>query len=224
MFPLRDSIFYHGASIGTKGLIFLCILIFFAQISTGQENFVASIYTYGFIPASFFANPGGEFWRLLTSMFMHGSFSHLFGNMWFLWVFAPALEGKMGLKRFLLLYLLSGVGAAMLHGAFDSSSSIPMVGASGAISGVLGAYFILFSRSFILTLVFPFFFTVWIPAFFYLGYWAFIQLVYGLLSLPGVAWWAHVGGFLIGLTLAPGIRPRRKYCADPFWEYWRDYC
>lgn len=223
MFPLRDSIYYHGSSLGTKGLISLCIIVFFLQISAGLEGFIAALNLYGFVPAYFFSAPMEEAWRIFTSMFMHGSLLHLIGNVWFLWVFAPAVEGKLGLKRFLLLYFLSGAGAALLQGLSDTASSIPMVGASGAISGILGAYFILFPGALVLTIVFPFF-IFWVSAFLYLGYWALIQLLYGLAGVPGVAWWAHLGGFIIGAILVVIIKPKRNYEADPFYECWRGYC
>ncbi len=225
MLPLRDSILYHGPALGTKMILYTCIIVFFFQLSRGPAAFGEGISAWGFIPVSFWANPGGEFWRIFTSMFMHGSPGHIFGNLWFLWVFAPAVEGKLGAKRFLLLYFMAGAGAALLQASFMPASTLPMVGASGAISGVLGAYLIIFPRAFILTIVLPFiFFSFWIPAFFYLGYWAFLQLLYGLLGIPGVAWWAHLGGFLLGVFLTPFVRPRRSYRADPFWECWRGYC
>ncbi len=225
MFPLRDTITYHGAIIATIGLIVLNSLVFVYQLSLGAEVFPQLFYSLGFIPAAFFENPAGEFWTIFTSMFVHGSFSHLLGNMWFIWVFGPAVEGRLGFKRFMILYLLSGVAAALMQGVFLSESTIPMVGASGAVSGLLGAYLVLFPRARVLTIVPPFFFFFfWLPAPVYLGYWALIQFVYAFLELPGVAWWAHIGGFILGLVLILIVRPKRVYRADPFWECWRDYC
>lgn len=225
MFPLRDTITYHGAIIATIGLIAFNGLVFFYQASLGAEALPALFFNLGFVPAAFFENPVGESITIFTSMFMHGSFSHLLGNMWFIWVFAPAVEGRLGFSRFMLLYLLSGVAAAMTQGFFLPESTIPMVGASGAVSGVLGAYLVLFPRARILTIIMPFiFFFFWLPAPIYLGYWALIQFVYALSGLPGVAWWAHIGGFVLGLVLILFMRPKRIYRADPFWECWRDYC
>ncbi len=225
MFPLRDTITYHGAVIATIGLIFLNGLVFFYQLSLGVEFFQLFFFNFGFIPAAFFANPLGEFPTIFSSMFIHGSFAHLLGNMWFIWVFGPAVEGRLGFLRFMILYLLSGIAAAFMQGFVMPDSTVPMVGASGAVSGLLGAYLVLFPRARILTVIMPFFFFFfWLPAPLYLGYWALLQLVYGTLGMPGVAWWAHVGGFVLGLLLILYMRPRRIYKADPFWECWRDYC
>lgn len=187
--------------------------------------FPVFFHSFGFIPAAFFENPVGEFWTIFSSMFIHGSFGHLLGNMWFVWVFGPAVEGRLGFRRFMLLYLLSGIAAALIQGFFMPDSTTPMVGASGAVSGILGAYLVLFPRARILTVIPPFFFFFfWLPATIYLGYWIFLQFVYALSGLPGVAWWAHIGGFALGILLMLMMRPKRIYRADPFWECWRDYC
>ncbi len=225
MFPIRDTITYHGATVATIGMIVLNGLAYFYQLSLGVAAFPEIFYTYGFIPFFFFENPSGEFYTIFTSMFVHGSFTHLLGNVWFLWVFGPAVEGRLGFRRFMLLYLLSGLAAALLQGFSMPENTIPMVGASGAVSGILGAYLVLFPRARVLTIIPPFiFFFFWLPAPIYLGYWALIQFIYALTGLPGVAWWAHVGGFLLGLVLIILMRPKRNYRADPFWECWRDYC
>ncbi|MFO7951790.1 MAG: rhomboid family intramembrane serine protease [Bacillota bacterium] len=225
MFPLRDTITYHGAVIATIGLIVLNGLAFFYQFSLGVDIFPAIFYSFGFVPAAFFNNPVGEFWTIFSSMFVHGNFGHLFGNMWFIWVFGPAVEGRLGFKRFMILYFLSGMAAALMQGIFMPGSSTPMVGASGAVSGVLGAYLILFPRARILTVIPPFIlFFFWLPATIYLGYWIFLQFIYALSGMPGVAWWAHIGGFALGAVLMLIMRPKRIYRADPFWECWRDYC
>lgn len=225
MFPLRDTITYHGATIATIGLIALNGLAFLYQLSFGADLFPAIFYAYGFIPELFFKNPVGEFHTIFTSMFVHGNFAHLLSNVWFIWVFAPAVEGRLGFFRFMLLYLLSGIAAALLQGFAMPGSDIPMVGASGAVSGILGAYLVLFPRARVLTIIPPFiFFFFWLPAPIYLGYWALIQFVYALVGAAGVAWWAHIGGFALGLLLILVMRPKRNYRADPFWECWRDYC
>ena len=225
MFPLRDTITYHGAKVATFSLLILTGLAFFYQLSFGEEAFQLIFYAFGFIPAAFFQNPVGEFYTIFTSMFVHGSLAHLFGNLWFLWVFGPAVEGRLGFRRFMLLYLLSGMAAAFLQGFSMPESIIPMVGASGAVSGVLGAYLVLFPRARVLTVVPPLiFFFFWLPAPIYLGYWIIIQIAYAFFEIPGVAWWAHVGGFALGLVLILIMRPKRNYRADPFWECWRDYC
>ncbi len=225
MFPIRDSITYHGATVATIGLIVLNGFVFFIQVSLSGIAGQAMIFDYGFIPYYFFLNPVGELPTIFSSMFLHGSFAHLLGNIWFLWVFGPAIEGRLGFIRFMFLYLLSGVAAALLQGYSLPESQIPMIGASGAISGVLGAYLVLFFRARILTIIPPLiFFFFWLPAPVYLGYWILLQFVYAYFELPGVAWWAHIGGFALGLILALFMRTKRNYRADPFWECWRDYC
>ncbi len=218
MLPLRDTIFFHGPAWATKSLIVACVLVFYVQLSLGLE---ASVALLALTPGYLWEDPIGQGYRLLTSMFSHGSIGHLLGNLWFLWVFGPALEGRLGSGRFLLLYLLSGLVAALAQGLL-ADPYVPMVGASGAISGVTGAYMRLFGQAYILTWLFPFFF-VWLPAGLYLGYWALIQLINALLGLPGVAWWAHLGGFAVGLLLAARLQPQRAYRSPPTWEGWFFY-
>lgn len=165
---------------------------------------------YGLIPAEFLSGkdldptvPFPIWLTLLTSMFLHAGWLHLIGNMWYLWIFGDNVEASMGSLRYLLFYLLSGAGAAGLQMAVSGRSTVPMVGASGAISGVMGAYFVLFPWSRILTLVPIWFFLqlVEVPAFVFLGLWFLLQFFSGLVdlqSLGGTAWWAHIGGFLAG--------------------------
>ncbi len=221
MFPIRDSIPYHGPALVVKALIAINVVVFFWQSALGPQGFQRVVVEYGLVPALFFQDPVGEGYRLVTSMFLHGSWAHILGNMWFLWVFGPALEGRMGPGRFLGFYLLSGLAAALAQAFVDPTSPIPMVGASGAISGVLGGYFVLFPTAWVLTAVWvilPWFF--WLPAATYLGYWALLQFVYGLLGLPGVAWWAHLGGFVAGALLVKAFVRRRRYRAEPYWWSW----
>jgi membrane associated rhomboid family serine protease len=156
----------------------------------------------------FVTDPGTQAHNLITSMFLHGSWMHLIGNMWFLWLFGNNIEDAMTKPRFLLFYLLCGLAAAGLQVVAQPSSEIPMVGASGAISGVMGAYLVLFPRVRVFTLVTlpPFFVTsVALPAWVMLLYWGFLQFAGGLTSIGaeggGVAFWAHVGGFLAGVVL-----------------------
>ena len=224
MVPIRDSIVYHGPALVTKALIGINVIVFFWQSSLGPLGFERALFAYGLIPALFFRDPVGEAYRLVTSMFLHGSWTHILGNLWFLWVFGPSVEGRLGPGRFLGFYLVSGLVAALAQAFVDPASPIPMVGASGAISGVLGGYFVLFPTAWVLTaawLVLPFFF--WLPAATYLGYWALLQALYGLFGLPGVAWWAHLGGFFTGAGLAKGFLPRRRYRAEPYWWGWQAY-
>ena len=217
MFPIRDSLF-HGPAPMTRGLILANVLVFLWQLSGGPLHFAWTVEALGFVPAFFWADPLGEFWRIFTAMFLHGSVAHIVGNMWFLWVFGPGVEGRLGPGRYLLLYFFAGVGAALMQAAVMPASTTPMVGASGAISGVLGAYFVLLPHAYVLTMVWfiiPFFF--WLPAATYAAYWLLLQFLYGIMGVPGVAWWAHIGGFLVGAALAPLLAPRRPYSADPFW-------
>jgi membrane associated rhomboid family serine protease len=153
-------------------------------------------------------DPGRQVSHVFTSMFLHGSWMHLIGNMWFLWVFGDNIEDSMGRVRFAIFYLISGVAAALLQVLFNPASGIPMVGASGAISGVMGAYLILYPRVRVFALVvLGFFFTsIALPAWTMLLYWAAVQLVSGLFGLlaeerGGVAVWAHIGGFVAGVVL-----------------------
>ncbi len=154
-------------------------------------------------------DPGRQPWNLVTSMFLHGSWMHLLGNMWFLWLFGNNVEDVMTRPRFVLFYLICGLAAALLQVALTPDSIVPMVGASGAISGVMGAYLVLFPHVRVLTLVPLGFFmtTVALPAWVMLLYWAFLQFAGGLTRIGaqqggGVAFWAHVGGFLAGMILA----------------------
>ncbi|HUY15797.1 MAG TPA: rhomboid family intramembrane serine protease [Terriglobia bacterium] len=183
------------------------------------------IFVFGVVPGRYMtaqglAIPGflALFVPLFVSMFLHGGWLHLIGNMLFLFVFGRSLEDRFGHGKFLILYFLSGLGAAFLHIYLNAGSPVPSIGASGAIAGVLGAYFVCFPRARITTVIFLifFFWTVQLPALLVLGYWFLVQFVAGYQMLAiqsatggGVAWWAHVGGFLTGLILALVFQPRR---------------
>jgi len=166
------------------------------------------------VPAHF------PFSAVLTSMFLHGGWLHIIGNMWFLWIFGDNVEDVLGHGKYLLFYLLCGFAAGLTQSFFNPGSRLPMVGASGAIAGVMGAYLVKFPHSRIVTfvLVFVFFTTVEVPAVLMLLYWFFIQLFSGLdtigyshLSQGGTAWFAHVGGFLAGMLLVVTLGTREKY-------------
>jgi len=203
VFPLYDLNHARRPALVVKGLVLANALAFLLELSLGPE---AVVQAYGFIPALFFQDPLGQGYRLFTSMFLHGGFFHILSNMWFLWVFGDNVEDRMGHGRFLLFYLLGGVAAALAQGLFMPASPVPMIGASGAVSAVLGAYYALFPRAYVVSLV-PFIFPLFVtfPAGVYLGYWAFLQLLQGLMGLPGVAWWAHLGGFLFGALAGPRL-------------------
>ncbi len=220
MIPLKDDIPSYRKPLITTGLIILNILVYLYQLIQGQY-FEQFIVKYGTIPYEIMH--GQELTpelaapislTLFTAMFLHGGLFHLGGNMLYLWIFGDNVEDKLGHLRFLIFYLLSGMAASLAHVITSPGSQIPMVGASGAIAGVLGAYLIRFPQARIQTLIFLGFFVrvVRIPALFVLGFWFILQLLYGLPSLGaqggGVAWFAHIGGFLAGIFL---FKVMRKY-------------
>jgi membrane associated rhomboid family serine protease len=172
-------------------------------------------------------DPGRQVWNLITSMFLHGSWMHLLGNMWFLWLFGNNIEDSMTRVRFLVFYLLCGLGAALAQVFADPAAAVPMVGASGAISGVMGAYLALFPRVRVFTIVpLGFFVTnVALPAWVMLFYWAFLQFAGGVTSAlsaqtGGVAFWAHLGGFVAGVVLVKLLERRDRVMAHAS-HHWR---
>jgi len=219
MIPLKVDILRTRAAICNVFLILLNVLVFLYEVSLPPRVGEAFVYTFGMIPARtemLFSSQGVSlsqaFLPMVTSMFLHGGWMHLLGNMLFLWVFGGAVEDALGHFQYLIFYFISGIGAAVVHTIFNWGSQVPSVGASGAISGVMGAFIVLFPSARVATLI-PalfLFFTIRIPAFLMLGYWFFLQIFSGLASLGvggqqgGVAWWAHVGGFLLGALLMIG--------------------
>ena len=213
MIPLHDDNPTTRKPIVTIAIIVTCVLVFLWQSALGPQHEAAVVYSFGFIPAVLFESatlpaelaviPAGM--TLFTSMFLHGGFMHLAGNMLYLWVFGNNIEDVCGHGRFILFYLLCGLAAAFAQALPDPGSEIPMIGASGAISGVLGAYLVLFPHARVHTLV-PIgivFFTT-IKAGWLLGFWFVFQLLSGVASNPaegGVAFWAHIGGFVAGVPL-----------------------
>jgi membrane associated rhomboid family serine protease len=219
MIPLRDSTRSHTTPVVVYALIAVSVGVFVYSAQTlSSEAAVLGFYeTYGVVPREIARGPAPQAWlSLITSMFLHGSWLHLGGNMLYLWVFGDNIEDALGHAGFLVFYLLTGVVAALAHVATDLSSPVPMVGASGAIAGVLGAYLMLFPRARILSLVFIVYFVrlVELPAMLVLSVWFILQVLQGLATLaaPGVttvAWMAHVGGFLAGAVLVPFFARRR---------------
>jgi membrane associated rhomboid family serine protease len=223
--PINDHIRRRIYWAATLSLIVVNILVFAFELSQGRE-LDRLIFIFAVIPSRYIGprgitvtGPGGFFLPIFVSMFLHAGWLHLLGNMLFLFVFGRSIEDRYGHGQFLLIYFASGLVAALTHILFNVGSRVPTIGASGAIAGVLGAYFVCFPGARISTLI-PIFFFFWrveIPAVFVLGYWFLIQFVaasYQQLDIQsatrgGTAWWAHVGGFVAGAALALLLQPRR---------------
>ncbi len=234
MIPIRDTIRSRTTPVMTIALIAINAFVFVQELRFGPD-LDRLVEVFGFIPARFISwtDLGGsplDPWRylpLFTSMFLHGGWAHIAGNMLYLWVFGDNVEDSFGHLRFLLFYLISGAVASLTLALFTPASTVPTVGASGAIAGVLGAYFVMFPRSRVLTLV-PLFFIPWfveIPALVYLGVWFLMQLLSGTLELSaragmagGIAWWAHAGGFVAGILLSIPFRNRGSRTRAPVWQ------
>ena len=250
MFPYKDENPTEKPAVLTVAILLANVLAFLLVPGAGAEATLArSVCNYGLIPGEILqrARPGSgvelapgmvcivdavpKYWTVLTSMFMHGGWFHLIGNMLFLWVFGNNIEDAMGHGKFLIFYLLCGVAAAASQTFISSHSVIPMVGASGAISGVLGAYILLYPRVPVHTLIIlPIYITtVRLPAYVMLGYWALLQILSGLAGLRdidkgGVAFFAHVGGFVTGLVLvrlfaSDDVLRRRPTPPAPYYRY-----
>jgi membrane associated rhomboid family serine protease len=235
MIPLKDDVPSRATPVVTFGLIALNVLAFVYQFSLGidaqgpgagaAEGFIME---FGLVPCRLtgrcmapedFPSP---MLTMFTSMFLHGGLFHIGGNMLYLWIFGDNVEDTLGHGRFLIFYLLSGVAAALCQAMLNPGSRVPMVGASGAISGVLGAYLVLFPYATVLTLVtFGFFIRfLHVPALIVLGFWIVVQLLNGYFTFSaqalgrgesgGVAWFAHIGGFVGGMVLLFLFRPRRS--------------
>ncbi len=219
MIPLRDNLHLRGVPLATVALIVLNAAVFFYQYFTLPVSaWSAFVQAFGLVPDSF-----AGLWRqdaavaayqpLVTSLFLHGGIMHLVGNMWYLWLFGHSSELCLGRWRYLLVYFACGVAANLVHVAVYPESAIPIIGASGAVSGILGAYLYCFPRAKILMLVplFLFFTILEVPATAFVGVWFLLQLVNGLtglMALTMIAWWAHIGGFLAGMALVR-LLPKR---------------
>ena len=245
MFPIRDDNPHFTTPYATYGLIAVNALVWALLQGFGTEPALSSsVCQLGLVPAdllhtapagtSFPLTPdtvctlsgdGSSWHTVITSMFMHGGWMHLIGNMWFLWIFGNNVEDAMGHIRFVLFYLLCGISAAALQTAFDPHSVMPMVGASGAIGGVMGAYVLMYPRVNVHLFVFLGFYatTFAVPAYFMLGYWFLVQLVSGSVTIGaqggGVAFWAHVGGFVAGALLSLVFRNREMLARHPFYGW-----
>ncbi len=236
MIPLRDHNPSGTVPVVTVGLILANSLVFLYQVSLGpaMEPF---LFRYGLVPivvTHFTRIPGIGFLDVarsfFTCMFLHGGWFHILGNMWYLWIFGDNVEDRLGHLRFFFFYLACGLAAGVMQYLLNPYSQVPMIGASGAIAGVLGAYLICFPRARVDLLIFFFFIVdiVSVPASFVLGLWFVLQFFNGTLSLGastaaggGVAWWAHVGGFLAGMFLVR-LLPRARRSRQRVYTVWFD--
>lgn len=227
MFPLYDTIPSRKKPYVVYTLILINVIIFIYQLTLSRAELIQFLYNFGLVPARFTSQRWTKLWYLRTGlefysprwlsffshMFLHGGWSHLIGNMWFLGVFGDNVEDRMGHTLFLIFYISSGVLASLMHFTLNLSSQVPMVGASGAISAVMGAYYVLFPYSRVVSFVPTFFlpFLVAIPAGVYLFVWFVFQIMSGVFDSAansGVAYWAHIGGFVTGMIW--GVFNRKK--------------
>ncbi len=208
-FPLKDENPTRTRPVLTVALIIINLAIFLALFFSGSLG--DAVNEYGMRPEKVLR--GEELHTLFTSMFLHGSFIHVIGNVWFLWIFGDNIEDICGRRRFLLLFFASGLIASLAHALFNSSSTVPTIGASGAIAGVLGAYLVLYPRAKVYTILFPIPFIVMVPALLFLGIWFVVQVMGVSITLVvkdvAVAYWAHVGGFVAGAALINLLKKRR---------------
>jgi membrane associated rhomboid family serine protease len=232
MIPIQDTVRGRNPPLAVYTLVGLNVLVFGFELTLPHRELERLLFLLGIVPARYthpqwaawVGFPVDDYWPFLTSMFLHGGWAHIIGNMWTLWIFGDNVEDRMGPFRFLLFYLLCGLAAGVTHVLTNPGSQVPAVGASGAIAGVMAAYLVLFPRGRIIAmfpiLFYPVFFQV--PAFLYLGFWFLTQFFSGTLAVAshrevsGIAWWAHIGGFGAGiLTFSFFLRPRRISPALP---------
>ena len=239
MIPIQDSVPNRSVPVVTRALVLINVLVFFFELSLPRESIEQFFYLFGLVPARFthpewaasVGFPIDTYWPILTHQFLHGGWLHIISNMWMLWIFGDNVEDRMGSVRFGICYLICGCAAGLTHLLTNPNSTVPSVGASGALAGVLGAYILFFPTARLVVMFpiffFPFFFEV--PAVLYLGVWFFTQLYSGTLALVGpgqvggIAWWAHIGGFVGGMLLCGlFVRrvPRRPLQPDEYAMEW----
>ncbi len=214
MFPLMDTVATKRLPLVNWILILANVFIFFVEVSLNQGELQQFIHLLGLVPARFTnpewalneGIPATSYWPFITNMFLHGGWAHLIGNMWTLYIFGDNVEDRFGRFNYLFFYIFCGIGASILHFLLNLDSTTPALGASGAISGVMGAYMLLFPTSRILFVIPLFFIPYFIElyAFVYIGVWFLIQLISGSAILMakqtgGIAFWAHIGGFVVGI-------------------------
>ncbi|MHC1743029.1 MAG: rhomboid family intramembrane serine protease [Syntrophobacteraceae bacterium] len=236
MIPIRDANPSSGTPVVTYAIIVSCTVAFLFQLSMGGQ-LQSYLLKYGLVPAYVFGEPSGPSFGgvgklipFFSSVFLHGGWLHLIGNMWILNVFGDNVESYLGHARYFVFYILSGILAGVIHVLTSLGSTVPTIGASGAVAGVMGAYFVLYPRARVLTFVpiFFFFTLMELPAYVFLGFWFLLQFFSGTFSLlggehafSGIAWWAHIGGFLGGIGLLKVLAPPRRYRSDNSFDYWR---
>lgn len=225
MFPIKDTIPSREFPFVTWGIIVFTAIVFLFETSLNRRALVSLFYHFGMVPARYsypqwvpLEDLPSLYLPFVTNLFLHGGWMHFISNMWTLYIFGDNVEDRMGHLAFFIFYILSGIVANITHYLFNPNSPIPVIGASGAIAGVMGAYFVMFPFSRVITLI-PIFFIpyfVEIPAFVYLLVWFSIQLLSSSFSLVspeaggGIAWWAHIGGFIGGIVLLPFFVRRRR--------------
>jgi membrane associated rhomboid family serine protease len=237
MFPIQDSVPSRSVPVVSRALILINAVVFFFELMLPRQGVEQIFHLFGIVPARFthpdwaayVGFPADAYWSILTHQFLHGGWLHIIANMWTLWIFGDNVEDRMGSLRFAIFYLLCGSIAGVTQVLTNKDSTLPSVGASGAIAGVLGAYLMFFPTARLIVLFpiffFPFFFEV--PAVLYLVFWFLIQLFSGAAALAGpeqvggIAWWAHVGGFVSGMLLCRlFVRRRRQWQPDEYGFEW----
>ncbi len=225
MLPIKDTIPHRETPFVVYFLIGINVLVFLFELSLNPIERQYFFYTFGLVPLKVTQN-GFDIYSMFSNMFIHGGWFHLISNMWALWIFGDNVEDRMGHFRFFIFYIICGLIANIVHYIFNEFSPVPVVGASGAIAGVMGAYMIMFPYSRIITLIpiflIPFFFEI--PAVIFLFFWFFSQLISGTLHLfltpqiGGIAWWAHIGGFLAGVILHRFFKKREYDYREYFYD------
>lgn len=214
MIPLYDTVRSRRFPFINIVLILANVLAFLYEIRMPDPVLKDFIFTWGLIPAHFWSDPSSGWLNIFSAMFLHGGWLHVISNLWVLYIFGDNVEERMGSIRYLIFYLMSGAAAGLLQAYILSTSNVPMIGASGAIAGVLGAYLILYPRSRIASLVpILFIFTIIeIPAFLFLLFWFATQIYSGLFAVQasGIAWWAHIGGFVFGAIMVSFFAIKRR--------------
>ncbi len=229
MLPIKDNIPSYRKPLVNYLIILINTCVFIYQMFLSPQEEIIFIKNYGFIPQRFLFNFSSSFYTIFTCMFIHGNFAHFFGNMWFLYIFGDNVEDRLGHIKFLFIYLVCGIFGSLFQLMLNPLSSIPMIGASAAISGILGMYFVFYPSAGVVTLV-PFFFfydIIVLPAVLFLGLWFIFQFLSGTTSLAiqsalgkevgGIAYWAHIGGFIAGMFFA--IKNRRKKRRRTYYKY-----